>query len=567
MYLNSTLLANSDIYSYGKIYIPDGGETNYLDRDSTNHTLKFVLGRYSSESSDCTLLLPRKNGTLATTDDIPDDSSLIHKAGSEYITGNKYFLNTNNGGSDYGRLCFAASTSSVIPNLYFDLDSTNNILNLKAGTSSTAGLNLSGSMPYGALSILNSGKITHTNGSATSGYPDSYLQLPLGKGSKDGSTITYATLATTDDIPNNSNVENSTGTSALQQKQDGTSGTFDFTNKNPHATALDSSLTGNIAFGGVENYATSFGGKSQASGKRSLAQGTTTVAKGNYSHAEGDNSVALGSDSHAEGYQTVSYGGASHAEGTSTQALGNNSHAEGNSTIARAINSHAEGYSSETLTSDSSRPNIPAYNDQQGGGSSDPGQGGTSAPQIGDGAHVEGSNTKAVGNYSHAEGTNTWAGGLSSHAEGYGSQALYDYAHAEGYNCLASGYGSHATGLHTVASGNYSFTQGQQTEASYNLSSAFGKGTETGYESQTVVGRYNAVSGDALFVVGNGNGISGNAKERSNALSVHADGTVEVGDMGTTNLSVATKQYVDNHLPLITQNLTESAIRTLAVVD
>ena len=333
-------------------------------------------------------------------------------------------------------------------------------------------------------------------------------------------------IATTDQIA--TNIQNGSGTGAVQEIQDGTGGTFDFTNKNPNATALDSSLTGNITYGGVGNYSASFGGKSQASGKRSVAQGTTTVAKGNYSHAEGDNSVSLGADSHAEGYQTVSYGGASHAEGTSTQALGNNSHAEGNSTIARAVNSHAEGYNSQTLISDSSRPNIPAYSDQQGGGGSDPGQGGTSTAQTGDGAHVEGSNTRAVGNYSHAEGTNTWAGGLSSHAEGYGSQALYDYAHAEGYNSVASGYGAHATGVHTVASGNYSFTQGQQTTASANTAVAFGKGTTADWESLTTVGKYNSttykINGTPLFTVGNGT--ADNA--RSNAFVVYADGSAEV---------------------------------------
>jgi len=322
------------------------------------------------------------------------------------------------------------------------------------------------------------------------------------------------------------NLQDGSGTGAIQEIQDGSGGTFDFTNKNPHATAIDSTLTGNITFGGIGNYSASLGGKSQASGKRAVAQGTTTVAKGNYSHAEGDNSVSLGADSHAEGYQTVSYGGASHAEGTATQSLGNNSHAEGNSTTTNSVNSHAEGYNSQTLASGTA-PTIPAYDSQSSGGGTNPGEGGTSTTQTGDGAHAEGSNTRALGNFSHAEGTNTWAGGLSSHAEGYGSQALYDYAHAEGYNTQAVGFGAHSTGVHTVASGNYSFTQGQQTTASANCAAAFGQGTTATTDAQIVVGKYNATSytGTPLFTVG-----CGSSSSPSNAFVVHTDGTSEFKD-------------------------------------
>lgn len=118
------------------------------------------------------------------------------------------------------------------------------------------------------------------------------------------------------------NIENGSGTSAVQQKQDGTSGTFDFTGKNPNATALDPTLTGNLTYGAVGDFSSSFGGKGQASGKRSFQVGTTTVAKGNYSFASGDNSVALGNDSSANNYQTVAAGTASFSTGYSTQVTG-----------------------------------------------------------------------------------------------------------------------------------------------------------------------------------------------------------------------------------------------------
>lgn len=146
------------------------------------------------------------------------------------------------------------------------------------------------------------------------------------------------------------NMEKGTGVSATQQLPDGVANGFDFTGKNPYATELDASLTGIIPYGATGDFASAFGGKCAAMGKRSHAEGTTTIAKGKYSHAEGDNSVALGNDSHAEGYQTVTGPNATaqHAEGMNTQALGQATHSEGSDTIARGNNSHVGGWKSET---------------------------------------------------------------------------------------------------------------------------------------------------------------------------------------------------------------------------
>ena len=180
------------------------------------------------------------------------------------------------------------------------------------------------------------------------------------------------------------NIKDAEATGALNQIFDGEAA-FDFTGKNPNATALDSTLTGSINKGATGQYASSFGGKSAAIGKRSHAEGTTTIAKGAYSHAEGDNSVSLGDDSHAEGYITVAKGGASHSEGSNTQAIGNYSHAEGNETTAFGMGSHSEGFSTEAR---------------------------------GNSAHAEGNSTIAKGKNSHAEGNNVLANGDVSHIEG-----------------------------------------------------------------------------------------------------------------------------------------------------
>ena len=141
----------------------------------------------------------------------------------------------------------------------------------------------------------------------------------------------------------NLNIENGSNTGSIHQVADKVADGFDFTGKNANAIKHDSTLNGVQPYGGVGEYSSSFGGKSSAQGKRSHAQGTTTIAKGNYSHAEGDNSVAWGGASHAEGVTTVSIGYGSHAEGSTTVAIGDGSHAEGGSTTAEGTVSHAEG--------------------------------------------------------------------------------------------------------------------------------------------------------------------------------------------------------------------------------
>ena len=215
----------------------------------------------------------------------------------------------------------------------------------------------------------------------------------------------------------------------VQQLPDGVANGFDFTGKNSNATALDSTLTGIIPYGAVGEFASSFGGKSSAQGKRSHAEGTTTIAKGKYSHAEGDNSVALGDDSHAEGNTTVSKGNGAHSEGYLTIALGNFSHAEGCETSSQNTATHAEGYQ-----------------------------------------------TVAAGDTAHAEGNNTSAGGNQSHAEGYKTIANGDCAHAEGHTTVASGNHSHASGYHTQAKEAEQFVIGRLNRCKTNTIFEIGNG-------------------------------------------------------------------------------------------
>ena len=162
-------------------------------------------------------------------------------------------------------------------------------------------------------------------------------KIPEGLPTEDSLIVVKANGSASEYVPRSQisrlNIQNGSGTKAIQQKQDGTTGTFDFTGKNPNATALDSTLTGQIPYGATGDFAVSFGGKSAAQGKRSVSAGTTTIAKGKYSAAFGDNSVALGNDSFTANYQNTAKGQASAAFGSETQSIGAASVTFGKGTI------------------------------------------------------------------------------------------------------------------------------------------------------------------------------------------------------------------------------------------
>jgi len=166
--------------------------------------------------------------------------------------------------------------------------------------------------------------------------PYTYERFKIGDGIHDVTNLPFV-----------SNVERGEGKGTIQQVADKVSDGFDFTGKNPHATELDGTLTGSITYGATGDYATAFGGKSSAQGKRSMAVGTTTIAKGNYSFAAGDNSVALGNDSAVFGYQNTAAGQASLAAGSGTQSKGNASTSLGRDTVAEGDYSLAAGFESK----------------------------------------------------------------------------------------------------------------------------------------------------------------------------------------------------------------------------
>lgn len=261
-----------------------------------------------------------------------------------------------------------------------------------------------------------------------------------------------------------SNIENGSGTGSIQQEADGVADGFDFTGKNEN-----SGMSGTVPYGAQGAFASSFGGKSAALGKRSHAEGTTTIAQGYYSHAEGCNSVAIGDNSHAEGYKTTSV-----SEG---------SHAEGNNTVAAGQYSHVEGMHNRTEH---------------------------------DAAHAEGDTNRAKGVASHAEGKGNIASGDYSHVEGSYNEVKAVSAHAEGQNNIID---EGAEAAHV---------SGRENHAKHAGAQLLGKGLVSGKQNQTIVGQYNAYDDEAMFIVGNGD----DKDHPSNALVVKKDGTIEGNFVG-----------------------------------
>jgi len=362
-----------------------------------------------------------------------------------------------------------------------------------------------------------------------------------------------------------SNIKDASSTGGINQAFDGGE-TLDVTSKNPNATALDSTITGALTRGATGQYASSFGGKSIAIGKRSFAEGTTTIAKGNYSHAEGDNSVALGSDSHVEGYQTTTGPSAmgAHAEGNGTQSLGAASHSEGSSTIAKGNTSHAEGADTKangvaSHAEGNGTKGDGNYSHAEGNGTSAIGSSSHAEGYItiaqGDMSHAEGALTKAIGSHSHTEGSNNTTNAGNSHAEGanntvnnskytapsggssgstgstepsepadFNIEEHYgEGGHAEGMYNNAYGYASHAEGAHNKSKAHYSHTEGQGNDASGEGAHAEGWSTVASGVHSHSEGQGTKAIGDNAHAEGNGSKATGSGSHAEGSGTAQGD--------------------------------------------
>jgi len=355
----------------------------------------------------------------------------------------------------------------------------------------------------------------------------------------------------------------------------------------------------------MSQYSHAEGNKTRASGPGAHAEGSLTIADSGYAHAEGYYTKALDQSCHSEGHHTNASKAASHAEGRNTIASGSCSHAEGNFALASGFGSHAEGNVGYIFMKLTGEPNATTYNFTESYASN------TilllkmaHTKIISDTAHNNFNlNTSSYSTITNIDFNNstitvdttlsdtaisdvqyyiylrTEASGIASHAEGLSSLASGEGSHAEGRQTLANGIYSHANGYLTTASGNYSHAEGTLTTASGNNSHASGELTTAATKAQTVIGTYNIPDdtttnlhpsqysgfGKYAFVVGNGYDTGG----ASNAHTLDWQGNgwyagkLTVGSNPTGNMDVATKQYVDNHVPDLSGYVATSNLATL----
>ena len=237
------------------------------------------------------------------------------------------------------------------------------------------------------------------------------------------------------------------------------------------------------------------GDESLAAGESSHAEGRYTLAVGPGSHAEGGfcideetqelvtgSSIAFGISSHAEGSQGVAFGHNSHAEGFGGQAIGGGSHVEGVATAGdllgrdltqeeitdirnNLVKSLFGKEPEEELTDEeisilfARMMLLTSSSTHQAVGWGSHAEG-IDTNAIGEASHTEGYLTKAERVYDHAEGWFTQATGGCSHAGGYWTKALGSCSHAEGGGVWVEGQFSHGEGCGSVAKGDYSHVEG-----------------------------------------------------------------------------------------------------------
>ena len=340
-------------------------------------------------------------------------------------------------------------------------------------------------------------------------------------------------------------------------------------------------------------------------------EGANNIVSGDAGHAEGVSNIASGKYSHVEGQRNVASNYATHAEGYYTIASGFYSHTEGYGAISQSPYSHAEGYNTTTSSGIAHAEGV--LTTATGYGAHSEGYGNRFTLQLtGDGNALT---------YTY---TDDMPKNIVKHLQNNGTVKLMTTPNGPwtwnfiqnnaNYHCVnvtaideenktvtvdvtlsedaisnrfcwflllntSSGTGSHAEGVSTIVSGTGSHADGQYTFVSGHASSASGECTIASTSGQTVIGTYNipddttinlhpnqaAGFGKYVFIVGNGYEAGGT----SNAHTLDWQGNgwyagkLTVGSAPTDNMDVATKQYVDNHVPDLSGYVATSNLATL----
>lgn len=305
-----------------------------------------------------------------------------------------------------------------------------------------------------------------------------------------------------------------------------------------------------IAKGGtstaIGNLTTANGANSTSMGYQTIADGLNSFAVGEKDTASGISSVAMGSASHASGYVSTAIGELNSSTNDYSVALGYKNKSNGNASFVSGYESEASGSSAIAM----------GYQTKANGNYGFAAGRETSA--AGYAGFAVGDKDSAIGNYSFALGLKSVASGATSTAIGFNTRATGDVSFSLGSQSLASGYSSFAMGesdtasasrsiaigslskatanygvaigRETIATGTQSLAMGYQTEAIGNTSTALGYNTFANGDYSLAIGMFNnTASSDELLTIGNGTSTS----TRSNALEVHKNGTVILGDDGS----------------------------------
>ena len=237
------------------------------------------------------------------------------------------------------------------------------------------------------------------------------------------------------------------------------------------------------------DYSVALGKRTEASGLVSTTLGIATQASGEASLAAGDTTEAIGINSVATGDNTKAQGNSSITTGSYTQALEDNSFAGGKNTRANGINSFAFG--ENTIVT------------------------GRNAISVG----YKAPNTSDVGAY----GQNSITAGTDTKTTTAASNAV-------------------AIGNTTTAAGENSFVGGNNSEAKDENSFAFGNNVKTNANNQVVFGTYNVEDNTQAFIIANGTSTTKSNKFTVGYNGdIKALGTATIEGATTINSSLTTK--------------------------
>jgi len=345
----------TDRSSYSELYVGKMCRGQIKFGNTTNSSIRYTTLK-TSHTTDRTITLPDKTGTVALISDIPTVPTITLNGSS--TTSPSFYAPTTAGTSGYVLKSNGSGAPTWVSAALTDTKNT------AGSTNSTSKLYLIGATSQAANpQTYSNSKLTFDNGlystatssnnqppyteiEQTTSFLHLYGQSNTGEEGYiyiDGTTIDIYSSDATISIDGENGVHiynvvtptNNTDAANKKYVDDALSSYSTATNW------LNGSATGSVRT------------------SRSIVE-DSNYTMGQYAVAEGYITKASSIASHAEGYGTTASGLSSHAEGTGTTASASYSHAEGGSTTASGQYSHAGGL--QTVAQRQSQTAIGEYN-------------------------------------------------------------------------------------------------------------------------------------------------------------------------------------------------------------